>query len=179
MWSGVVLFVPLFDEHGFGTQEAAIALGLGGVGQVCGRLGYRFLHEHTTVDTRTRLVFGWVAATTLALALVPGPYHALVVLAMLAGAGRGVFTLIQATAVADRWGIGQYARLNGIATMPLLLTGALAPWIGFAVAQLVGSYAVTMVLMAAAAGLGLMVVGSAGRTAPIQPFRLQRTPGGR
>ena len=36
----VVNLVPLLGERGFGPGTAAIVLGIGGVGQVLGRLGY-------------------------------------------------------------------------------------------------------------------------------------------
>ena len=59
---------------------------------------------------------------------------------MLAGAARGVFTLLQATAVSDRWGAAHYGRLNGLLSAPALLATALAPWAGAALAHSLGSY---------------------------------------
>lgn len=161
IWSVVVLFVPLLVDRGISTQAAAIALGLGGVGQVCGRLGYRRLSAHTSVTARTRLVFGAVAATTLALALVPGPYVALVVISVLAGMARGVYTLIQATAVTDRWGVAQYAKLNAVVSGPMLVTGAFAPWIGAALAAWTGSYAASLAILTAVAVVGIAIAPAA------------------
>ena len=44
--------------------------------------------------------------------------------AMLAGAARGIFTLLQATAVTDRWGTAYYGRLNGVLSAPSTLATA-------------------------------------------------------
>ena len=63
------------------------------------------------------------------LACPPPPPHcspccparpSLVAVAMLAGAARGVFTLLQATAISDRWGAVHYGRLNGLLSAPAL-----------------------------------------------------------
>lgn len=158
IWSVVILVVPLLADRGFSIRAAAVALGIGGVGQVCGRLGYRRLSERTTVRTRTRIVFAAVAATTLSLALTPGPYALLAVLSFLAGSARGIYTLIQATAVADRWGTAQFATLNAVASGPLLVTGAMAPWLGTALAAGLGSQALTLVVLSGVAALAVIVV---------------------
>jgi MFS family permease len=161
MWSVLIVFVPLLTARGFSTAAAATALGIGGIGQVCGRLGYRRIDAATSTATRTRLVFAAVAVTTLLLAAVPGPYPALVALSFLAGMVRGVFTLLHATAVTDRWGTGNYARLNAALSLPLLVTAAFAPWLATAVAALLGSHAATMAAFAVLAALAVPVVSPA------------------
>ena len=166
IWSLVILFVPLLTDRGYSVRAAAVALGIGGIGQVCGRLGYRWLSVRTAPRGRAQLVFAAVAATTLVLALVPGPYLLLVLLSFLAGGARGIYTLIQATAVADRWGTRHFATLNAIATGPLVVTGALAPWIGTALAVGLGSQALTLVILAGVAGLAVSVVPRDSRPAP-------------
>ena len=79
--------------------------------------------------------------------------------AVLAGMVRGVFTLLQATAVSDRWGVRHYGALSGILAAPLTLTTAVAPFVGAALAARLGGYTPmlwTMVALAlAATGLGL------------------------
>ena len=81
-------------------------LGLGGVGQFLGRLGYARFAAATSVTARAVLVVGAVAGATAAFALAS--QAALVVaLGMLLGLARGVYTLVQATAVTDRWGPGR------------------------------------------------------------------------
>lgn len=157
-WAAVFLLVPLLISRGMSTQEAALALGAGGIGQVCGRLGYSRIEKATGVTRRTQLVYASVAVTTLALAAVTGPDPVLFLLAFAAGIARGIYTLIQATAIADRWGIDSYASLNGIASATLLLAGAVAPWIGTAVARASGSYALVFALLAAIAAAGIAVL---------------------
>lgn len=157
-WAAVFLLVPLLVERGMSLQEAAAALGVGGIGQVCGRLAYARVERASGVTARTRAVFGSVALTTLALAAVPGPDSVLFVLAFGAGIARGIYTLVQATAVTDRWGIDSYASLNGIVSATLLLAGATAPWIGTAIARAADSYALVFALLAAVAAAGLAVL---------------------
>ncbi|MBB3044444.1 MFS transporter [Nocardioides soli] len=158
MWSVIIVFVPLLTARGFSTEAAATALGIGGIGQVCGRLGYRRLDAATSTATRTRLVFAGVAVTTLALAVTPGPYAALVMLSFLAGMARGIYTLLQATAVTDRWGTTDYARLNATLALPLTASAAFAPWLATALAAGLGSHAATLVVLALLAAASLAVV---------------------
>lgn len=163
LWSVLIVFVPLLTARGFGTAAAATALGIGGVGQVAGRVGYRRLDAATDVAGRTRLVFAGVAITTLALALTPGPYLLLVVLSFLAGTVRGVFTLVQATAVTDRWGAAHYARTNAALSLPLMVSAAVAPWLATALAAGLGSHAVALVVLAGLAVAAVAAVPAGGR----------------
>ncbi|MEV1296194.1 MFS transporter, partial [Pseudonocardia sp. NPDC049635] len=116
--------VPLLIERGLSTTEAAWALGLGGVGQVLGRLGYGRLAATLSVRMRAVVILALSAAATLLLGLVPGPEVLLVGAAMIAGAARGVFTLLQATAISDRWGAAHYGRLNGLLSAPAMIATA-------------------------------------------------------
>ena len=148
----VINLVPLLLDRGIGEGTAALALGLGGAGQVAGRLGYAPLTRRTGLRGRTVAVLAAGAATTAALALIPGPALLLVLGSILAGAARGIFTLLTATAVSDRWGVHHYGRLNGILTAPMTLASAVAPAAGAALAVLVGGYpAMFLVLVAAGA----------------------------
>jgi MFS family permease len=166
----VVNQVPLLIERGLSPTTAAWALGLGGLGQVLGRLGYGRLSRATSVRARGVLILGLGAVATALLAILPGPAVLLVAVAMLAGAARGVFTLLQATAISDRWGSTHYGRLGGLLTAPAMLATALAPWAGAALAEALGGYpavfAVLAVLAAAAAALASGTVPSKRRTAP-------------
>jgi hypothetical protein len=58
---------------------------------------------------------------------VAQPAATLVAGAMSAGAARGCYTLLQATAVSDRCGTARYATLNGIAVAPVTAATAVAP----------------------------------------------------
>ena len=157
--------VPLAIERGMSTTAAAWLLGLGGVGQVIGRMSYGLLARVAGVRARTVGVLALCAATTALLGLLPGPAVALVAAAMLAGAARGIFTLLQATAVTDRWGTVYYGRLNGVLSAPSTLATALAPWAGAALAVPLGGYpGVFMLLAAVAVVAAVAAVGSIPRS---------------
>jgi cyanate permease len=96
----VINLVPLLTERGIGSGTAATALGLGGAGQVLGRLGYSALTRRTSVRIRTAIILLATSATTALLGLLTS-VAALIVAAIVAGMARGVFTLLQATAVTD------------------------------------------------------------------------------
>lgn len=162
-FSVVINLVPLMTERGIGLGVAALALGLGGAGQVAGRIGYGTLSARTSVRGRTALVLFAMAATTALLGIVTGT-AALIAGAILAGMARGVFTLLQATAITDRWGTTQYGRLSGLLAAPLTIMTALAPFAGAALAELLGGYSTTFLLLGAvAAGVAVLSLVSAPR----------------
>jgi MFS family permease len=148
----VVNLVPLLAERGVSTGLAAVALGLGGTGQVLGRMGYGVLSAKTSVRTRTTLVLLAVAVTTAVLGVLTSA-AALIVAAVVAGMARGVFTLLQATAVTDRWGSVHYGRLTGLLSAPLTITMSLAPWAGATLAGFFGGYSTTFLALGAVAVL--------------------------
>lgn len=87
--------------------------------------------------------------TTAALGVIAGPYALLVALAVVAGTIRGNLTLLQATAVTDRWGTTHYGRLSGLLAAPAHTAAALAPFAGAALAAPLGGYPALFVLLAA------------------------------
>ncbi|MEQ4206813.1 MFS transporter [Actinopolymorpha sp. B9G3] len=149
--------VPLLIERGLSTATAAWALGLGGAGQVLGRLGYTRLAAATSVRTRTVLILAASAGTTALLGLVPGPAALLIAAAILVGATRGIFTLLQATAISDRWGARHYGHLNGLLSAPILFATALAPWAGTALAQTLGGYPTAFLALAVATAVAAVL----------------------
>ena len=149
----VINMVPMLVEQGMSRNLAALALGLGGVGQVAGRLGYARFAAATSVTGRGVLVLTGVAVTTAALALAPPAPGLLIVLGMLLGLARGVYTLVQATAITDRWGPASYGILNGILTAPALVAAAVAPFAGAVLAELLGSYAHAFLVLAGLAAV--------------------------
>lgn len=151
VYAAVVNLIPLLHQRGLSTSDAALALGLGGVGQVLGRLGYGRLTAATTVRSRTAIVLLAAAGTIVLLGLLPGPFLVLVIASMLAGATRGIVTLLQATAVTDRWGAAHYGRLNGLLSAPSTFAAALAPWAGAALAGPLGGYPAVFCLLGALA----------------------------
>lgn len=149
-FAGVFNLVPLLLERGFSPSLAALALGLGGAGQVLGRIFYLPLAARTTARARIVAAF---AATAVATALLGLAESVTLLIAVAIGAGliRGVMTLIQATAITERWGATHYGRLNGLMSAPVVIIMALAPWAGTALSSWTGSYAHTYLILAAAA----------------------------
>jgi len=148
--AALINLVPLLLERGTSATTAAAILGIGGAGQVAGRLLYPRLAATTTPATRTALVLAAMGATIAAFAVVPSANTpALVAVAVLAGAARGLNTLIQATAVTDRWGSAHYGRLTSRLSGSALVATACAPWAGSALAAAAGGYGPTFLLLAA------------------------------
>jgi MFS family permease len=157
----IVNLVPLLTGRGMPTTEAAWALGLGGAGQVAGRLCYPALAARSSVRGRALAVMAAGAVTIGTLAVLPGPAALLIAAAILAGAVRGLFTLLEATAVSDRWGPAGYASLNGVFSAPLTAAIALAPTVGVALADGLGSYpALFLVLAGTSLVSGLLMTGT-------------------
>ncbi|MEU3747324.1 MULTISPECIES: MFS transporter [Streptomyces] len=159
MFAVVVSLVPLLIERGYTTSQAAWALGLGGAGQTLGRTLYATLARRTGTTARTVVLILLGALTTGAFAVVPGPYGLLIVVSVVAGVVRGNLTLLQATAVTDRWGTTHYGRLSGILSAPAMTASALAPFAAALLAPRVGGtpqlFALLAVLGAAAALIAL------------------------
>ncbi|GGQ39978.1 hypothetical protein GCM10010215_74440 [Streptomyces virginiae] len=168
MYAAVITLVPLFLERGYTTTQAAWALGLGGAGQTLGRTLYATLARHTGTITRTATLVGLGGLTTAALAFTPSPYALLVVLSVLAGIVRGNLTLLQATAVTDRWGTAHYGRLSGLLGAPAHAAAALAPFAGALLAAPLGGYAPLFALLSAIATAGAI---TAFATTPRPPRR--------
>ena len=152
--------VLLMSQRGISTGAAAVALGLGGAGQVLGRLGYQTLVRRVGVVPRTVIIMSGVAATTALLGMFTA-YAALVAVAVGAGVMRGIMTLLQATAVTERWGATHYGHLSAYLNAPIMIATAVGPFVGAALASLLGGYAAMfMVLGAIAAAGALLAAGS-------------------
>ncbi|MFD9058259.1 MFS transporter [Streptomyces albidoflavus] len=149
MYAVVVALVPLLLERGYTTTQAAWALGIGGAGQTLGRTQYAALARRTTATARTTILIALGALTTAAFAAVPGPYALLIATSVLAGMVRGNLTLLQATAVTDRWGTAHYGRLSGLLAAPAHTAAALAPFVGAVLAVPLGGYSPLFSLLAA------------------------------
>ncbi|MCX4696496.1 MFS transporter [Streptomyces sp. NBC_01408] len=178
MYAVVMGIIPLLTERGASATTAAWALGLGGAGQTLGRTLYAVLATRTSVTTRTVTLIALGGATTASLGFIPGPLPLLVVLAILAGVVRGNLTLLQATAVTDRWGTTHYGRLSALLGAPAHIAAALAPWASAALAVPLGGYphlfAALAALSTVAACLALLA-SEEGRTRPLS----RSVPGGK
>ncbi|MFI9580597.1 MFS transporter [Streptomyces sp. NPDC052236] len=165
MYAVVFGLVPLLTERGADPTTAAWALGLGGLGQTLGRTLYATLSRRTGVTARTTILIAAGGATTAAFALVPGPIPLLIVFAVLAGVVRGNLTLLQATAVTDRWGTADYGRLSGLLSAPAKVVAALAPWAVAALAGPLGGYPHLFAALAALSVAAAVLALASGRGA--------------
>jgi MFS family permease len=169
MYASLINLVPLLTSRGLSTDLAAWALGIGGAGQVAGRLAYPALTRLLPPTTRAVAVIALLAATLAALALVPGPAALLVAVAVVSGAARGLFTLVGATLVTDHWGPERYAALSGVYNAPVTIAAALAPALGAGLAAATGSYAVLFLALAALAVAAAVLASSTTRSTARSP----------
>lgn len=158
VYAVVINLVPLLTSNGLSIQRAATALGVGGVGQVVGRLFYGPVFTRLGLTARTVGAVAGVVVTTGALALWQSPFLLVCALAFASGTVRCIFTLIQATAVVDRWGMTDIGHRNGILTGVITATSAFAPWAGALLAALLGSYGATFAVLACVAALSTLVL---------------------
>ncbi|MFC9291334.1 MFS transporter, partial [Streptomyces sp. NPDC057052] len=157
MYAVVVALVPLLLERGYTTSQAAWALGIGGAGQTLGRTLYATLAHRTTATARTTILIALGALTTAAFAVTPGPYGLLIAVSVVAGMVRGNLTLLQATAITDRWGTTHYGRLSGLLAAPAHTAAALAPFAGAALALPLGGYGPLFFLLAALSAAAALI----------------------
>lgn len=161
LFVAVVYLVPLLTDRGMSTTVAAWALGLSGAGQLLGRVGYHWLVQRTSVRARTVGVLAAGGVTTALVGVVPGPAALVIVVAVLAGAARGLFTLLAATAVSDRWGGHRFGSRNGVFSAPTTAAMALAPWGGALLAGWLGGYLAVYLLVAALLSLAAVMSATA------------------
>jgi len=155
VYAVAVNLVPLLTEHGISTTEAALALGIGGAGPSAGRLVYGPVLTRFSARIRTVATLTAGSLTTLALAVVHQPLALVGALSFAAGAARGIFTLIEATAVSDRWGAQSLGARNGILFGAVMAASAFAPWLGTLLATALGGYAPAFAVLA----LGCLLAG--------------------
>lgn len=158
VYAVVINLVPLLTSNGLTTGEAATALGVGGVGQVVGRLFYGPVLSRMGPTARAQVTVGGVVATTGALAVWQSPLVLVCVLTFASGTVRGIFTLIQATAVVDRWGVGDIGHRNGILAGAITVVSAFAPWVGALLAAVLGSYDATFAVLAGLAAASMLLL---------------------
>ena len=94
------------------------------------------------------ILFAFGRLTTAAFAVAPGPYALLITVSIVAGMVRGNLTLLQATAITDRWGAAHYGRLSGLLAAPATAAAALAPFAGAALSEPLGGYEPVFFLLA-------------------------------
>jgi MFS family permease len=149
--------IPLLTSRGLGHALAATAFGLVGVGQVLGRLAFAVLPVGRAPHVRNVTIGGSAVVCLAVLAVLPGPALALVAVAVATGAVRGAYTLLQATAVSDRWGTEDFGWLNGSLLVPITAAIAVAPAAGAWTADILGSHTAATLVFAVLAGVGVLV----------------------
>jgi MFS family permease len=157
LYAATADLVPLLTSEGSSNSFAAIAFGLVGAGQLLGRLAYACLTRRTSPRTRAMVILAAGSVTVALLAVVSRQSGALLTTAILIGAVRGSYTLLQATAISDRWGTRHYPALNGIYSAPATLAIAIAPAACAWLAGWAGSYTSAFCMLA-----GLILLGAAG-----------------
>ena len=167
VYAVVINLVPLLTSNGLTTTQAATALGVGGIGQVAGRLLYGPVLSRIGPTSRAVSTVAGVVLTTGALAVWQSPLALVLVLSVASGTVRGIFTLIQATAVVDRWGVGDIGHRNGVLTGAVTAASAFAPWGGALLAALLGSYDATFALLAAVACVSAAVLAGTRARVPV------------
>ncbi|MCD2189346.1 MFS transporter [Actinomycetospora soli] len=140
LYSATINLVGLLEARGASLGLASVGLGLIGAGQVGGRLLYAPLARRTSPAVRVAAVLAVGGALVVLVGVLPGPPGLVIAVAVLAGACRGMHTLLQASVVADRWGTASFGRVNGVFTAPTTVAVALAPAGGVLVAELVGGF---------------------------------------
>lgn len=149
LFAVTISFIPLLLERGVAYATATVAFGLVGAGQAIGRLGYPALGRRVSPPMLMATILGLGALGLWALAVIPGPVGLLIALAVAIGAARGAHTLLQATAVSDRWGMQNFGAINAVYSAPMTAVTALAPVSGPVLADILGGYAPMVVAMAA------------------------------
>ncbi len=176
-YASMVYLVPLLIDRGMTSTGAAWALGLGGAGQVLGRVFYPWMTHRLTAPARAVVVIGTMSISLCGFVTVAGPGPVLIGLAVSAGASRGLFTLAGATLVSDHWGPERYAAVSGVYNAPVLAASALAPLLGALIVEATGSYVGLFAVLAAVAGIatGLAILATTGRkeTIPAATSRAQ------
>ena len=114
LFSVTLAVIPLNMEKGFTYELAAWALGLLGAGQVIGRLLYVVIPHGTAPWIPLAATSGLAVLLLALMAVVPGPPWLVILIGVAAGAVRGAQTLVQGSAVADRWGVRNYGSINGV-----------------------------------------------------------------
>jgi predicted MFS family arabinose efflux permease len=112
-------------------------------------------------------VLGAGALTTLALAASAGSFLLACGASFAAGVARGIFTLIQATAVVDRWGTHAVGARTAVLSGGVHAAAAFAPWVGTLLAELSGGFVTAFVVLAALGAVAALLIRG---TSPVHPL---------
>ncbi|RJN33206.1 MFS transporter [Nesterenkonia natronophila] len=165
-----VLSARIAEDTGWTTTSVTVAysaslvvsalLGIP-VGKILDRSGPRLVMtvgSVLSVLARHMWIYGLLAVSTAALAVDATNSVWLIMIAMVAGVGRGIATLLKATAVPDRWGPRAYGRLSGVFSAPVMLGAAVAPALGAWLAELLGSWELMYLVLAGMGALAMVAL---------------------
>ncbi|PCN48981.1 MFS transporter [Curtobacterium sp. 'Ferrero'] len=158
LYAATLNLVPSLTSSGHTLAAATAAFGLVGIGQVAGRILFILPGARTN---GTLLVTIVAVAALILLALVPRPFGVVVVIVLTAGAARGALTLVQASAVVDRWGTAGAGHLTAVFAAPVTIATAIAPAVGASLDAVLGTGGATILLaLVSAAGGASLIIGS-------------------
>ena len=169
-YGALVQLVPLLVSRGLDTSQAALVLGVGGAGQVVGRVFYRSLAAATSSSPERSRYCCWSASRLLLFPVVPAHMWLLLIVTVLAGIARGLVTLLLATAIPDRWGASRIGRRNGLLAAPVMMTAAVAPFVAAVILEWTSPTAVFLLLA--------LVAGAAAALVPLTMPHPRRAPYG-
>ena len=157
LYTATVNAVPLLLEQGFSFETAAWGLGIIGAGQVLGRFVFYAIPGRRLPWVQLSLAGGLSALLLLLMGVVAAPFIAVAAIVFFVGAGRGAMTLVDATAVSDRWGTNNYGALSGVLHAPTAITLGVTPAIGVFLAEALGSFAAMVIAMAGVVAVGAVL----------------------
>ena len=140
IYAALINVVPLLVETGFSTQQAAIVLAVGGIGQVAGRIAYAPVLGPSGPDTKVTVVLLVTTVTTVGLAFTPGPLLALCAISLDCRLSPRLVHPHPGDCRHDRWGTASYGARSGVLSGAVHLATATAPWLGALAAVALGSY---------------------------------------
>jgi len=154
LYTATVNALPLLLEQGYNYETAAWGLGIIGAGQVLGRMIFYAIPGRRIPWVQLSVAGGLSAIMLLLMGVIAAPFIAVALIVFLVGAGRGAMTLVDATAVSDRWGTTNYGALSGVLHAPTGIALAVTPALGVVLAESLGSFAAMVVAMAGVVAVG-------------------------
>jgi MFS family permease len=159
----VVHFVPYLIETGHSATFAAAALGLLAGMQIPGRALLALERRGRSAMRRAMLTF--VLQTLGLLALLGAAEVALVIAFIVVfGAAKGAATILRPAALAERYGVSNYATITGATALFVIGTQALAPFGAALLHEAFGSYRPMIWALAGASLLAAACAAIADRT---------------
>lgn len=156
--AATIHLVAVLITSGHPPARAATLAGIVGLGQILGRLMFAVAGDHLHGPRVPLTVFGAIAVALALLALNRSTL-AVVVFALLFGAGAGASTLARAVLIGDLYGPSRYGAVNGTIAAPATVARAAAPFSAALLVLLPGAHT-TMLLLLASASIAAALIGA-------------------